>query len=93
MSTYEAGLDVLGAGGGIGDFVPWLGVVGKLLGGGGGGSESGKSSEDAIRRALEEERQRQAMEKARADAQRTQMIMFGGLGLLGLGGIFLLLRR
>lgn len=34
---YDEGLDILGDG--IGDFVPWLGIVGKVAGGALGGSD------------------------------------------------------
>lgn len=44
-STYEHGLDVLGGGVGLGDFIPWLGLASKVVGGFlGGGSDS--SSDD-----------------------------------------------
>ena len=42
MKNYYVGADVLGEG--IGDFVPWLGIVGKVAGGLTGGGGDSKSS-------------------------------------------------
>lgn len=91
--TYEAGLDVLGLG--VGDFVPWLNVVGKVAGGltGGGGDDKEKqkaATEEAIKRALEQERLKQAAAKAEHDAAVTRWTLIGVVGAVGLGGLALL---
>lgn len=109
IASYDEGLDVLGAGLGIGDFVPWLNVVGKVAGGiasvatgdsGKGAAQAPqtqafqqKETQDAIRRALEKERERQAAEKARADAAATRNLVYVLLGVVGVGGALLILKK
>lgn len=79
---YGAGLDILGAG--VGDFVPWLGMVGNLAGGllGGGGDKGGGA--DAQKKAIEE-----ALAKAKAeqDAARTRTLLYVTLGAVMVGGL------
>lgn len=94
--AYDHGLDVLGQG--VGDFVPWLGVVGKVMGGlaggtGATGAQSAEAQKAAIEKALAEERMRQAAAKAAADAARARMIAYGVAGVVGIGAIVFLLRR
>lgn len=57
-----------------GDFVPWLNMVGKVAGGMSGGNK-GKDDE-ALKRALAEE-------KARQEAQRTRNLLYVTLGIVG----------
>ena len=95
--AYQKGLDVLGLG--VGDFVPWLGVVSKAVGGltGSGGDDKDKSkaaTEEAIKKALEQERVKQQAAKAEAQAATMRMVLFGTLGAVGVGGIlFFALRK
>lgn len=95
---YEDGLDAL-IGVDVGDFVPWLNVVSKVAGGiGSSASDSSKKPvADQVKEALEKERQKQATEKAEADARSTRTILFVVLSLLGLvvvgGGTYALLRK
>ena len=94
--AYSHGLDVLGLG--VGDFVPWLNVVGKVAGGltGGGGDDKDKqkaATEEAIKRALEQERLKQAAAKAEHDAAVTRWILVGTVGVVGLGGLAFLATR
>jgi hypothetical protein len=87
FDTHEAGLDILG-GVGIGDFVPWLGVVGKLAGGLAGGSDGGSSPEAqkaAVQKAIEAQKQKEALVKAQADAARNKALLYGTVGVLGAG--------
>ncbi len=93
FDTHEAGLDILGAS--AGDFVPWLGLVGGLasgiggaLGGGGmagGGKPSPEAQKAAIQKAVEAQKQKEALAKAQADASRNKMLLYGTLGVLGAG--------
>jgi len=84
---------------GVGDFVPWLNVVGKVAGGltGGGGDDKDKSkaaTEEAIKKALEQERMKQQAAAAAAQAATMRAILFGTLGAVGVGGIlFFALRK
>jgi hypothetical protein len=91
------GVDVLGAGLGVGDFVPWLNIVGKVAGGlGGGGDDKAKADAAtaiAIKKALEEQAAKQAREKAEAEARTTRMILYGVLGVTAVGGMFMFLGR
>lgn len=87
FDTHEAGLDILG-GMGVGDFVPWLGVVGKLAGGLAGGSDGGSSPEAqkaAVQKAVEAQKQKEALAKAQSDAARTKALLYGTVGVLGAG--------
>lgn len=92
--TYDAGLDVLGLG--VGDFVPWLNVVGKVAGGLAGGSGDDKdkqkaATDEAIKKALEQERLKQAAAKAEHDAAVTRWILIGTIGVAGIGTTLALL--
>jgi hypothetical protein len=83
---HEAGLDVLGAGLGLSDFVPWLGAVGKIAGGlTGGGSDT--STKDAIAKAVAAEKQKQEIAKAQAEAAKTRAILYVALGVVGVAGL------
>jgi len=92
FDTHEAGMDILG-GVGIGDFVPWLGLVGNIAGGLGGalggGAAGGKTSPEAqkaaIQKAVEEQRRQAALAKAQADAARNKALLYGTIGVLGAG--------
>lgn len=82
---------------GVGDFVPWLNIVGKVAGGvGGGGDDKAKSDAAtalAIKKALEEQEAKRAREKAEAEARTTRMILYGVLGVTAVGGMFMFLSR
>jgi hypothetical protein len=85
MNAYNRGLDILGDG--VGDFVPWLGIVGKLVGGSSGGAD------DAAKKALAAQ-QAAALAKAQHDAAVTKIVLFSVLGVAVLGtGAVLLLRK
>ena len=86
--THEAGMDILGAGGvTAGDFVPWLGMVGKLAGGLAGGSDgaSPEAQKAAVQKAVAEQKQKEALAKAQADASRNKALLYGTVGALGAG--------
>ena len=99
--SYNDGVDVLGEG--IADFVPWLGIVSSVAGGAMGGGKkdaaktsstsSGASVAQQVQQALEQERQRQAFAKMQTDAANNRMLLFGALGLGGLGILALLITR
>lgn len=95
--NYEAGLDILGAS--AGDFVPYLNLVGKALGGVGGmlsGGQGGSSAADqqaAIAKAIAEQKQKEELAKAKAAAQRNEMLLIGTLGAIGVGGLVFALTR
>jgi len=108
MSAYKRGLEVLGDG--VGDFLPFLNIVGKVAGGAGGltggGSPAGGAAksepskadvEAAVQKAIEQDRAKQArakeVAKAEASAKTTQLLLVSILGVLGLGGAYLLIRK
>lgn len=92
FDTHEAGLDILGATS-ASDFVPWLGLVGNIAGGLGGalggGAAGGKASSEAqaaaVQKAVEEQRRKEALAKAQADAAKSRMLLYGTVGVLGAG--------
>ena len=91
FDTHEAGMDVLG-GVGVGDFVPWLGVVGKLAGGlaGGGSADDQKA---AVQKAVEAQKQKEALAKAQAEASRNKALLYGTVGVLGAGLLTVLIMK
>jgi hypothetical protein len=98
--NYEAGLDLLGASSSVGDFVPYLNLIGKALGGVGGmlsgGSSGGSSASDqqaAIAKALADQKQKEELAKAQAAAQRNELILIGTLGAISVGGLVYALTR
>lgn len=91
---YKNGTEILGLG--VGDFVPWLKVVGNVAGGLAGGDQGASKAdqEKAIQKALEQERIKQQAAKAEADAARTRSILYGVIGAVGVGGlVFVFTRR
>jgi len=72
-----------------------LSGVGGMLGGKKDVAKTGggDTQQAAIQKALQQEHARQEMEKLKADAARNQMLLFGALGLGGLGVVALLLTR
>jgi hypothetical protein len=91
MTAYEAGTDVLGDGVNVGDFIPWLGLVGKVVGSvTGSSSPNDKALKEAADKAAKEAL---AKQQAQAAAARNQLIMVAVLGAVGLGGMFLILNR
>lgn len=103
MSNYEDGLDVLGVS--FGDFVPWLNVISKATGGIAelGEKDKGKdkgTTEEIVKKALAEQKKQQeakeAAAKAEAQARKTQTLLYvtlGVVGLLGVGGLVLFLKK
>lgn len=68
-STYEYGMDVLGDGVGIGDFVPWLGLASKVAGGLLGGGGGGASSDDKVKASAAAAAAQKKAEEARKKAE------------------------
>lgn len=97
--TKEGDDDVVGDVG-VGDFVPWLGLVSKVAAGVGQKVEESSASkkkgasspEEAVQRALEKERDRQRQEKMASETNTLKWLLFGILGLLGIGGAALTIR-
>jgi len=75
MKTYLKGADVL-AGDGIMDMIPMLSAFS-------GGSKK-DSSGDAVKKAIEQEREKQAAAKAQAT---TKILLITLISLVGLGGV------
>ena len=90
FDTHEAGMDILG-GVSAGDFVPWLGLVGGIAGGlggalgGGTNTSSPEAQKAAVQKAVEAQKQKEALAKAQVDASRNKMLLYGTLGVLGAG--------
>lgn len=85
FDTHEAGMDILG-GVSAADFVPWLGVVGKIAGGlAGAGGPSPEDQKAAIQKAVEEQKRKEALAKAQADAARAKALLYVIGGVLGAG--------
>jgi hypothetical protein len=89
--TYQHGLDIMG-GVSFADVAPWLDVAGKGVGvfssgvaaGATGGALSGargRSTEEQVKKALEEQR---ARDRAEAQARTTRLVVYGALGIVGL---------
>jgi len=107
--SYNDGVDVLGEGiGDFLPWLNIVSsVAGGAMGGGGAGglmggkkdaakttpAASGASSAQQIQQAIEQERQRQAFAKMQTDAANNRMLLFGALGLGGLGILALLITR
>jgi hypothetical protein len=99
--SYKHGMDVLGDG--IESFLPWLGVVSKVATGAMGAASKGKGggaaggtaapSGPSMQQMMEQEHQRQALEKAQADAATTKMLLFGAIGLVVVGGLTFVIAR
>jgi hypothetical protein len=101
VKAHDRGIDVLGDG--MGDFIPWLNVAGKMMGGMGGGGQQGAaggaqgapqvSAQQAVQQAMAQERARQAAEKAATEAKNMKLITYGLIGAVALGGVVLVLRK
>lgn len=86
--TYQQGLDFMGVS--FSDVAPWLDVAGKgagILASGvakgatGGAFSAGKpSTEEQVRKALEEQR---AKDRAEAQARTTRIVVYSVLGIVG----------
>lgn len=85
LSRYERGLEMLGGDGlNIADFVPWLGTIGKIAGGI-SQTPTGDQKKQQQQVQLAQMQAEQARKKAEADAAKMKMIVFGTLGVAGLG--------
>jgi hypothetical protein len=107
--SYNDGVDVLGVGvGDFLPYLNIISSVAGIAGGAGGAgglmggkkdaaqttpAASGASAAQQIQQALEQERQRQAFAKMQTDAANNRMLLFGALGLGGLGIFALLITR
>jgi hypothetical protein len=87
IRKYADGLDALaGEGLNIGDFVPYLNTISKLAGAAGQGGQAAQAQQrPTAEQLIAQERARQERAKAEADAARTRMILYGVLGVVGLG--------
>lgn len=89
LRRYSEGLDALaGEGVNVGDFIPWLNVVGKVLGaaGQGGAQTQQQPSQMQQMQMMKMQQEQQARAKAEADAAKTRLLVYSVLGVLGLGG-------
>lgn len=97
LDTYRAGQEVLGDG--VGDFIPWLGIVGKVAGGALGGKDdkggdkpaAAKASDVAaqVKQALEDDRRRREDEQRKAQQEKIEADVRSLrtiLVVLGIGG-------
>jgi hypothetical protein len=104
--SYNDGVDVLGVG--VGDFLPYLNIISSVAGVAGGATggkkdaakmtpaasgASGASTAQQIQQAIEQERNRQSIAKMQRDAENNRLLLFGALGLGGLGILALLITR
>lgn len=92
--------DLIGAS--AGDFMPFLKMAGGMVGGllGGGGKEEGGGGSAQMMQMMMMQQQQQAAAQAAAQAQaareasaRNQMLLFAGIGVVVLGGLFFVLKK
>jgi len=82
-------------------FVPYLGMVGKMVGGllGGGSSDASAAGGGSMQQLMamqmmQQERDRKAAEAAAAKSRQTMMLVgLGVVGLLGVGALVYLLKK
>lgn len=99
MSTYDEGMYALGLEvGDILNMIPAVSAVSSLTGKKPSGTTTTPvpDAQEAIKKAIAEERARQAKEKAEAEDKRNKLILYialGTVGVVALGGATILLLR
>lgn len=87
-------------GGGVLDFVPWLGAIGNIAGGLLGGGEKKADTTTPMMQMMmlqQQKRDKEAKEAEKKAAARNQMILYSVFGVLGLavvgGGLYFAMKK